>query len=255
MYMGRVGANTETGPESEIVRELDGARVLLTGLSASSGVDVARAFADIKARLIVHTTDLSPEVTALVALLSQSAREIKLYTDPITNADAAVRFAQTAAQAYGGLDAVINLSAISTAEMSGIASERGVEHLISKKLTPLAHLTGVTANRMRVVLNEGLILNVLTMPQLATGRETAIASYARTALAAMTKSEAHAWAGNGIRINAIGPRVAVTERPSEGACLTNEPDIAALAIYLASRRGRSLSGHVFDCDGVALRGD
>jgi 3-oxoacyl-[acyl-carrier protein] reductase len=247
MYMGIVGAS----PESEIVRELNGARVLLTGLGAASGVDVARAFAEIKARLIVHTTDLSPEITALVAHLSQSASEIKLYTDPIGQADAAVRFAQTAAQAYGGLDAVINLAAISHAEMSGVASERGVEQLISAKLTPLAHLTGVTANRMRVVLSEGLILNVLTMPHPRNGRDMAIASYARAAISAMTKSEAQAWAGQGIRINAIGPRVMADGRASQGACITNEPDIAALAIYLASRRGRNLSGHIFDCDGVA----
>lgn len=257
MFMGRVGANSQGGsPESEIVRELNGSRVLLTGLSATTGVDVARAFADIKARLVVHTTDLSPEITELIALLSQNASEIKLYTEPMNDADAAVRFAQTAAQAYGGLDAVINLATISCRDMDGIASESDVENLISKTLTPLAHLTGVTANRMRVVLSEGLILNVLTMPQLHNGREMAIAGYARSALAAMTKSEAHRWAGQGIRINAVGPRGAASspgETGAEGARLTNEPDIAALAIYLASRRGKTLSGHIFDCDGVALR--
>jgi 3-oxoacyl-[acyl-carrier protein] reductase len=248
MYMGRVGAS----PESEIVRELHGARVLLTGLSATTGVDVARAFAEIKARLIVHTTDLSPEITELIALLSQSAGEIKLYTDPIAISDAAVRFAQIAAQAYGGLDVVINLSSIASADMVGIACERDVEDLVAAKLAPLAHLTRVTANRMRVVLNQGLILNVMTMPHPQNGRETAIAGYARTAIAAMTKSEAQSWAQDGIRINAVGPRVAFGSERSEGASLTNEPDIAALAIYLASRRGRTLSGHVFDSDGVGL---
>lgn len=122
MYMGRVGSSSE----SEIVRELHGARVVLTGLSATSGVDVVRAFADIKARLVIHTTDLSPEVTALIALVSQTASEIKLYTDPLADADAAVRFAQGAAKAYGGLDAVINLASISAADMTGIASEDSV---------------------------------------------------------------------------------------------------------------------------------
>lgn len=251
MYMGRIGSS----PESEIVRELHGARVVLTGLSASTGVDVVRAFADIKARLVVHTTDLSPEVTALIALVSQTASEIKLYTDPMTEAAAAVRFAQSAAQAYGGLDAVINLASISAAEMANVASERSVEALVSSKLMPLAHLTAVTANRMRVVLNEGMILNVLTMPHPDNGREAAIASYARAALAAMTISDARTWAPQGIRINAVGPRVVLADAASDGACLTNEPDVAALAIYLASRRGRALSGHVFDSDGVALRGE
>ena len=249
MYLGRVSAS----PESDVVRELVGARVLVTGLSASTGVDVARAFADVKARLVVHTTDLSPEVTALIALLSQSASEIKLYTDPIITPDAAVRFAQTAAQAYGGLDAVINLAEISASEMSAIACERSLEDLVSAKLSPLAYLTKVTANRMRVVLSEGLVLNVLTMPHPRDGREAAIASVARIALTAMTQSEARAWEGQGIRVNAIGPRVVSDGGASAGACLTNEPDVAALAIYLSSRRGRSMSGHIFDSDGVAGR--
>jgi 3-oxoacyl-[acyl-carrier protein] reductase len=116
---------------------------------------------------------------------------------------------------------------------------------------PLAHF-GRDGQQNAVVLNEGAILNVHSDAQ--QWREMAIASYARAALAAMTKSEAQTWASQGIRINAVGPRVLTSGGMTEGACLTNEPDVAALAIYLASRRGRGLSGHVFDSDGVALRG-
>ena len=99
MYMGVVGKS----PEGEILRELAGSRVLVTGLSRDTGVDVARAFADVGCRLVVQTSDLTPDMTALVALLSQTAAEMKLYTDPIARADAAVRFAQNAQQAFGGL--------------------------------------------------------------------------------------------------------------------------------------------------------
>ena len=68
MYMGRVSASSgSASPESDVLRDIAGSRVLITGLSASTGVDLARAFADLKTRLVVHTTDLSPEVTALVA--------------------------------------------------------------------------------------------------------------------------------------------------------------------------------------------
>ncbi len=250
MFMGVIGKS----PEIEILRELEGRRVLVTGLTACLGVDVARAFADVKARLVVHTTDLAPEVTALLALLSQNAAEIKLYTDPINNAGSAVRFAQTAAQAYGGLDAVINLTSISSDEMAGIVSEQDVEDLVTSKLSNIAHITSVTANRMRVVLSEGLILNVLTMPHPKNGREAAVAGIARTALAAMTRGEANAWADQAVRINAVGPRVVADTNGANGACLTNEPDIAALALYLASRRGKTLSGHVFDAEGVASQG-
>lgn len=247
MYMSGVG----TSPESEVLNELAGSRVLITGLTASSGVDLARTFADLKGRLIVQTRDLSPEVTAVVALLTQSADDMKLYTNDLSDGVAAVTFARAAAQAFGGLDAVINLAVISHDDMAGVQTERDVENLVSAKLSPMAHLTQVTANRMRTVMSEGLILNVLVMAPVRNGRESAVATMARATLAAMTTTEARAWADYGIRINAIGPRVFADSTTPTGACVSNEPDLAALALYLASRRGRSLSGHVFDAEGAA----
>ena len=110
MYMGRVGSSAE----GEVSNELAQSRILVTGLTALAGVDVARSFADLRARLVVHTTDLSPELIELVALLSQSAGEIRLHTHDISTADTAAAFAQTSAQAYGGLEAAINLASISS---------------------------------------------------------------------------------------------------------------------------------------------
>lgn len=249
MYMSGIGS----GPETDVLRELDGARVLITGLSASNGVDVARAFADLKARLIVHTTELSPEITEIVALLSQSAAEMKLYTHDIGSGDDAVNFARAAASAFGGLDVVINLSAISRAEIDAASAGGEAEALTNAKLASVAHLTRVTANRMRLVASEGLILNALSTPPLRNGRDAAIAGLARATLAAMTQDEARAWEPHGIRINATGPRIIDGGKSATGAYLTSEPDLAALAIFLASRRGRRLSGHVFDAEGAAAQ--
>lgn len=247
MYMVGIGTSTE----SDIVRELQGARILITGLTASTGVDIARGFARLGSRLVIHASELSPEITEVVAVVSQSAREIKLYTDSIREADAAVCFAQRAAQAFGGLDAVINLSSISKSEIEGVASEAEVERLVSAKLTPLAHLTAVTANRMALVLSEGHILNVVEMDLPQSARTAAVAAFARTALASMTKAEAHRWAQKGIRINAVGPDAVSAPKVQSGMHMTNEPDIAALAIYLTSRKGAALSGHMFDTESVA----
>ena len=59
------------------------------------------------------------------------------------------------------------------------------------------------------------------------------------------------YAQRGIRVNAVGPSSTVA---GAGAALASEPDIAALALYLASRPGRTLTGQVFDAAGVARRG-
>jgi 3-oxoacyl-[acyl-carrier protein] reductase len=246
MYMGRVGSSAE----GEVSNELAQSRILVTGLTALAGVDVARSFADLKAKLVVHTTDLSPELIELVALLSQSAGEIRLHTHDISTADAAAAFAQTSAQAYGGLEAAINLASISRDEIDAVRRDGDLETLISAKLAPLAQLTRVIANRMSVVLSEGLILNVLKMPHPENARQEAVAGFARAVLTSMTVKEANSWARQGVRVNAVGPRVMCDDR-SNGACLTNEPEVATLAVYLASRKGRSLSGHVFDADGMA----
>jgi 3-oxoacyl-[acyl-carrier protein] reductase len=245
MYMDRVGASVESEVSSELAR----ARILITGLTGVAGVDVARAFADLKARLVVHTTDLSPELVELVALLSQSASEIRLHTLDISTADCAAKFAQTSAQAYGGLDVAINMATISSTEIQAIRGEGDLEALVSTKLAPLAQLTRVIANRMNLVLSEGMVLNVLKMPEPQDRRSAAVAGFARTALAAMIANEAREWAGKGIRINGVGPR-AFYDGSRTGAYLTNEPDVATLALHLASRRGRSLSGHVFDAGGL-----
>src|SRR6185437_11621964 len=155
MYMDRVSTSSDGYVSSEFTQ----ARILITGLTAGAGVDVARSFAEHRARLIVHTTELSPELIELVAVLTQSAHEIRLHTHDISTADAAAAFAQTSAQAYGGLEAAINLASISRAEIDAIRRDGDLEALISAKLSPLAQLTRVIANRMSVVLSEGLILN------------------------------------------------------------------------------------------------
>ena len=248
MYMGQV--DTSTG--DDLVRDLKGARILLTGLTSTDGVDIARAFAELRTRLIVHTNDLSSEVIELVALLSQSAGEIKLHTHDISSAQAAAAFSQSSAQAFGGLDAAINIASISNEEIAALRKDGDLESLVSSKLAPLAQLTRVVANRMSLVFSDGLILNVFKMPHPETARQSAVAGFVRTALAAMVATEANDWADKGIRINAVGPRVVTFGEKPAGAYLSNEPDVASLALHLASRRGRTLSGHVFDADGLTV---
>lgn len=239
---------------AEIHPELAGARVLITGLTPAAGVDLARGFADHKAQLILQADLEAPEITELGVLLAQTATEIRLFTAPIAPGDEAVRFAQTAAQAFGGLDVAVNIVTVGRGELAGVASEADIEALVSRKLGAALEMTRVLANRMRLTLGTGLILNVVVAAPPAADAEAALISVIRAALAAMTRVEAGNWAGQDIRINAVGPRASLPGDPPSAVCLTSEPDIAALALYLASRKGRQLTGHVFDAERVASRG-
>jgi len=246
MLMSVIGRD----PSASYYGELAGVRVLITGLSTVCGVDVARAFADHRGRLIIDTAASTPETDALAALLAETASEIDLFTEACADSDSAVPFAQAASQAFGGLDAVINLIPIKARDLANRTSLEDVEDLVSHKLAVPLLVSRIVANRMRLLLTEGLVLNVMTMPAPRSAGEAALAGVARTALAALTRGEAERWAPHGIRVNAIGPRATT---PEAGACLASEPDIAALALYLASKRGRTLSGHIFDAAGIAAR--
>ena len=249
MYMSVVAR--ETG--SEAYSELAGARVVVTGLSTTLGVDLARGFADRKARLCVQTGERTPEMVELAALLSATAGDLSLIDIPFSDAHTPTRFTQNAAERFGGIDTVINLVPVSQVELDAVQTLEEIEDLIAAKLGPLREVTAVAANRMALTWSEGSILNVVVAPAPQTGRNAAVLGMLRQTLAVMTADLARRWSGDVVRINAVGPKSTTLDSAS-GACLTSEPDIAALSLYLASRKGRTLTGHVFDAEDVARRG-
>lgn len=237
----------------EAYPELAGARVMITGLSTSIGVDLARSFAERRARLMIQTGERSPEMVELTALLAATAGDLTLIDVPFSKAATPTRFAQRAAEGLGAIDAVINLTLLTRAELSAVSDIDEIEDLVTAKLSAMREVTEVAANRMALTWSEGTILNVVIGPTPQSAREAAVLGLVRQALAAMTTDLARRWSGDVVRVNAVGPK-ATTLDFSSGACLTSEPDIAALALHLASRKGRTLTGYVFDAEGVARRG-
>jgi len=253
MFMGIV----DVRPGVVVYPELAGARVLITGLTATAGVDIARAFAEHKAQLVLQAPDSSPEMQAVLAVLNEHATEIKVYPEPFGAANPAVRFTQEAARAYGGLDVIVNLVSVTKADLAGRVSDDDVENLVRDKLTAAAEITKVAANRMGLIWSQGLIVNIVVAPEAETPAETMLVAILRTALAVMTRTEAGRFADKAIRVNAIGPAGDASGSDTSdvigGARITSEPDIAAMALHLASKKGRHLSGLVFDAEGVASR--
>lgn len=237
-------------PNVPVYAELAGKRVLITGLAPDAGVDLARGFADHKCRLVLQTREDSPETDALITLLAEAACETEIFNSDLTDGNAAVAFAQGSAQILGGLDVAINLITVTSEDLAGRASLDEIEALVSDKLLSATLMTRVIANRMRLTLTEGLVLNVVLMASPKSEAERAFAGILRTALASITRREAQEWADKAIRINAVGPKGAM-DAADNGACLGSGPDLAALALYLASRKGSQLTGHIFDAEGVA----
>lgn len=233
--------------------ELAGTRVLITGLSNACGVDIARVFADHHARLVVRASEDTPEIDEIAALLNQTAAGLKLFTDPdIADAKAAVAFSQgPAQQAFGGLDVAINLIPVTAQDFHGCADLDDIEDAIAAKLSGVTRMSQVLANRMRLTVTEGSILNVIVAPETSDPATTMLISMLRATVATMTRQEAHKWSVDAIRINSVVPKTIDPFLDDDEAASMGEPDVAALALYLASHKGRRLSGHIFEATRIA----
>ena len=224
--------------------ELAGKRVLITGLTSSCGVDVVRAFAEHKTRLILQFDEMSEQTQAIAEIAAPAALEIKAFGPIDRTQEQVVQFARSAAQAFGGLDVVINLVPLAPVQLEPSAGTSEIERIIAARLLLPFLLSKIAANRMSLVLTDGLILNVATLSAPATGAAQAFAAVTKASLTNLTRAQAEEWAAKAIRFNAIAPQTVGTAAAEP--CLAGEPDVAAIALYLASGRGKSLSGHVFE---------
>jgi NAD(P)-dependent dehydrogenase (short-subunit alcohol dehydrogenase family) len=224
--------------------DLAGKRVLITGVSSACGVDVARAFAEHKARLILQFAEDSEAMQVVAEVVAPHALDVEVYGPIDNDTDGVVQFSRAVAQSFGRLDAVINLVPLDADRLDPAADAATVERLVAQRLLLPCLLSKIAANRMSVCYADGLILNIATLAAHRPGAAHAFATVARSALAAMTRSQAQEWAGRGIRFNAIAPSVHLPFQPSP----YGEPDIAELALHLASAAGKDLSGHIFEAE-------
>lgn len=243
----------ESVPQSHVYPEIAGLRVLITGVGSVCGLDVARAFAEHGSRLMLQIPEASTEAEALVEVLAPTASELRVRHDALVDADSTTRFAQSAVQDFGGFDVVINLIPVSWDDVPQQASMDVVEDWLAEWFSASCLLTRIAANRMRLTWAEGLILNVLSLPCAKTRRQGSLAQMARSALQSLTRAEARQWAAQGVRINGIGPGDDDGDA-GHGAYNARQPreaDIANIALVLASQRGKSLSGLVFNASATA----
>ena len=225
--------------------ELADKRVLISGITSECGIDIARAFAEHKTRLVLQFAEASERMQTIVEIAAASAAETMAFGPIAGAADAVVRFARQAVKVFAGLDVVVNLVPLAPIEFAAAMSMGAIDRLVADRLRCACIFSSVAANRMSVMLTEGLVLNVAVLAEPARGRGQALAALIKSAVAAMTRLEAEAWAGKAIRFNAIVPQ---TLPLGAEPVLRSEPDMAALALYLASARGKNLSGLLFEAE-------
>jgi NAD(P)-dependent dehydrogenase (short-subunit alcohol dehydrogenase family) len=227
--------------------QLAGKRVLVTGVTSTAGVDIVRAFAEHKTQLVIEMAEQSEAMQALAEIAAQSALDLTL-VDPARHDEQAITtMARQGIAAYGGVDLVVNIIEIDPSVARGARSVAAVEAALSALFLKACLVGRIAANRMRLTHAAGVILNVAVSSgaaQVVPGFE----KVARATLEAMTRGEAQTWAQEGIRFNAVAPGEGGSglENPDDMPTLYSEPDVAQLALFLATGEGKNLSGLVFD---------
>ena len=80
--------------------DLLGKRVLITGIDNAQGVDIARAFAEQRTRLVLHVNEMTPEMEVLGEIVSQGALDVRLFDERMTRR--IVTQARSAAEVLAG---------------------------------------------------------------------------------------------------------------------------------------------------------
>lgn len=233
---------------ASIYPDLLGKRVLITGIDNEHGIDIARAFAEQRTRLVLHVNEMTPEMEVLGEIVSQGALDVRLFDGSIGATDAAVKLARQSVQAFGGVDIAINLATVPEPRGGAAADETAIEDAVSQTLSAACLITKIATNRMRLTMTEGLVLNIAMLPRRPSSAHRIVGALARSALANLTRHEAGEWAPHGISVNAIAPATLST-LPAYGG-ISGEPDMASLALYLASERGRDMTGLMFEAYGA-----
>src|SRR5262245_32232580 len=225
--------------------ELAGKRVLITGLTSACGVDIVRAFADHRVRLVLQLDEMSEATEAIAEIAAPAALDIKAFGPVAAEPQAVTQFARSVMMAFGGLDVVVNLIPLKVPRLPPFAAATDIERMVAERLLLPGLLSRIAANRMALVLRDGLILNVAMLAPPVSGPAQAFASVVKAAMTALTRAQAEEWADKAIRFNAIAPQtLQVPPTPS----LAGEAEVAALALHLASGRGKGLSGLVFEAE-------
>jgi NAD(P)-dependent dehydrogenase (short-subunit alcohol dehydrogenase family) len=244
-------------------------RVLVTAGASGIGRAVVQAFVDAGAK--VHVADI--DVKALEAL-GQQLPQVSSSRCDIGERSDVERMMTEATGALGGLDVLINNAGIAgpTSSVETMKAEAW-EAVLRINLTGTFHVTQLAIPHIKLS-SEGVIVIMSSLAGRFGYPNRSPYSTTKWGLIGFTKTLSRELGEFGIRLNAIlpgavdGPRLdsvlegrakasgRTTEQELAGA-LANQSikhfvapeDIAALAVFLASKAGRSISGQILPIDG------
>lgn len=241
--------------------DLDGKIALITGASRGLGLQMALAFADAGADLIIASRKLEACEAAAEQIRSKGRRALALSVHA-GKWDEIDRLVDQAYAAFGRIDILVNNAGMSPALPSHEVSESLFDKVVGLNFKGPFRLASLVGHRMDAG-EGGTIINISSGASWKAMPCVVPYAGAKAALNAMTVSLAQEYGPN-VRVNAIaaGPFLTdISKAWSEEARQSapnaaNRPgrpeEIVTSALFLASPHSSFVSGTILRCDG-ALR--
>ena len=255
--------------------ELTGKHVLITGGSKGIGLACARTFLAEGARVTLVSRSQENLLAAQCALLKEApGATVNIIAADLRDAAEAERAVDAVERDFGAVDVLVNSAGAAKRTPADELTADAWHDAMQAKFFTYIHVINPLIKRMGA-RGHGAVVNIIgsggkvaTVTHLAGGAANAALMLASAGLAA-------AYAGKGVRVNAVNPGLTLTERLHEGMqaearqqgisieeALTRakatrplrriaEPgEIADAVVYLASARASYVTGALLAMDGA-----
>jgi dehydrogenase/reductase SDR family member 4 len=243
---------------------LDGRVALVTGASRGIGQDIARAFSELGARVVLCGRKPEP-LAVLAAELTQAGGDVLAVPAHVGDAEARRMLIERTVDHFGGIDILVN-NAASNPVFGPVAA---VDEAVFDKILAVNLKAPLALARLAYphfcARGGGAIINVSSVGGIRPEPMLGLYSVSKAALLSLTKVLAAEWGANGIRANAICPGLVRTrfsealwrdesmlqgflERVPLGR-MASPADIVPMAVFLASDAGAYCTGATFTVDG------
>ncbi|MBY4948031.1 SDR family oxidoreductase [Cupriavidus respiraculi] len=253
--------------------QLKGKRVLVTGGSRGIGRACAAAFLREGALVAIVSRSEANLVAARTALQRLGPTPATFAAD-LTDADDAARAVLAAVAALGGIDILVNSAGAARRTPPAELTPQAWRKAMDAKYFSYLNVIDPVIKRM-AAQGAGAIVNVVGMGGKVASPTHLPGGAANAALMLATAGLAHAYGGQGVRVNAVNPAATHTERLQQGleaeaalngvtveqmlaranarvplGRLATPEEIADAVLFLASARASYISGAVLSMDGA-----
>lgn len=234
---------------------------LVTGASRGIGAEIAKGLARDGFKIVVNYAGRTEAAKAVADEIIGGGGDARVIQADVSDAGAVAAMFDTATQAFGGVDVVVNSAGIMKLAPIADVTDDVVDDTIAINLKGAFNVCREAAKRLR---NDGRIINVSSSVIGMRLPTYGIYIATKAAVEGLTQVLAQEMRGRGIRVNAIAPGPVATELFLSGKSpelldrmakmnplerLAEPEDIARVVSFLAGPEGAWINGQVIRANG------